>query len=117
MATAIRPARRRGLALGALSLTGALALSACGFSESGGSASGSSDSGSGSGSAATHTVKTAMGDVKVPVDPKRVVVLDTGELDSALTLGVRPVGATHSASEDSFLLPARERDQGHQGGR
>ncbi|MFJ2792490.1 ABC transporter substrate-binding protein [Streptomyces sp. NPDC087290] len=110
MATAIRPARRRGLALGALSLTGALALSACGFSESGGSASGSSDSGSGSGSAATHTVKTAMGDVKVPVDPKRVVVLDTGELDSALTLGVRPVGATHSASEDSFpsYLPTSE---------
>ncbi|MEV8108331.1 iron-siderophore ABC transporter substrate-binding protein [Streptomyces sp. NPDC088135] len=108
MATAIRSVRRRGLALGALSLTGALALSACGFLESGGSASGSSDSGSGS--AATHTVKTAMGDVKVPVDPKRVVVLDTGELDSALTLGVRPVGATHSASEDSFpsYLPASE---------
>ncbi|MFJ7252059.1 ABC transporter substrate-binding protein [Streptomyces sp. NPDC098085] len=93
------PFTRRGLTLGALALTGALALSACGFSESGGSASGS---GSDSGKATTHTVKTAMGDVEVPVDPQRVVVLDSGELDSALTLGVRPVGATHSATEDSF---------------
>ncbi|MFD5830755.1 ABC transporter substrate-binding protein, partial [Lentzea sp. NPDC060358] len=73
-----------------------------------GSGPGGSGSGSGSGSARTHTVKTAMGDVDVPVRPKRVVVLDTGELDSALTLGVRPVGATHSASEDGFpsYLPA-----------
>ncbi|MEV5198870.1 iron-siderophore ABC transporter substrate-binding protein [Streptomyces sp. NPDC053720] len=96
--SARRPVHRRALALGALSLAGALTLSACGFSESGGSASGSSDSGE----AKTHTVKTAMGDVEVPVNPERVVVLDTGELDSALTLGVQPVGGTHSASEDSF---------------
>ncbi|MEU3216400.1 iron-siderophore ABC transporter substrate-binding protein [Streptomyces sp. NPDC006971] len=96
--------RRRGLSLGTLALTGALALSACGFSNSGSS----SDSGGDASSAKTHTVKTAMGDVKVPVNPRRVVVLDTGELDSALSLGVRPVGATHSATEDGFptYLPA-----------
>ncbi|MFI5745958.1 ABC transporter substrate-binding protein [Streptomyces sp. NPDC051644] len=87
--------RRRGLTPGALTLAGALALSACGSSDSG------SDNDSGAG-AGTHTVKTAMGDVKVPVHPQRVVVLDSGELDSALTLGVQPVGATHSATEDSF---------------
>ncbi|MFF4672966.1 ABC transporter substrate-binding protein [Streptomyces sp. NPDC001279] len=98
--------RRRGLSLGTLALTGALALSACGFSNSGSS----SDSGGDAASAKTHTVKTAMGDVKVPVNPRRVVVLDTGELDSALSLGVRPVGATHSATEDGFptYLPAEK---------
>ncbi|WP_406453192.1 iron-siderophore ABC transporter substrate-binding protein [Streptomyces sp. NBC_00876] len=94
--------RRRGLTLGALALTGALALSACGSSDS--------DSTAKAGAATTHTVKTAMGDVKVPVTPERVVVLDTGELDSALTLGVQPVGATHSATEDGFptYLPAEK---------
>ncbi|MER5851539.1 iron-siderophore ABC transporter substrate-binding protein [Streptomyces sp. NPDC002012] len=88
--------RRRGVTLGALTLAGALALSACGSSDS--------DSGndSASGTAKTHTMKTAMGDVEVPVNPQRVVVLDTGELDSALTLGVQPVGATHSTTDDGF---------------
>ncbi|MET7649130.1 iron-siderophore ABC transporter substrate-binding protein [Streptomyces sp. NPDC005426] len=99
MATVLR---RRGLTLGALALTGALALAACGSS--------GSDSDGDTTDAATHTVKTVMGDVKVPVTPRRVVVLDTGELDSALTLGVQPVGATHSATEDGFpaYLPAEK---------
>ncbi|MFD3474358.1 ABC transporter substrate-binding protein [Streptomyces sp. NPDC058695] len=95
----------RALTAGALVLTGALALTACG----------SSDGDSGSDAAAptsqkTHTVSTAMGDVKVPEHPTRVVVLDTGELDSALTLGVRPVGATHAATEAGFpsYLPGDE---------
>ncbi|MFB7079858.1 ABC transporter substrate-binding protein [Streptomyces sp. NPDC056308] len=86
--------RRRGLAVGALALSGALALCACGSSDPG--------KDSGAGTARTRTVKTVMGDVEVPVAPRRVVVLDTGELDSALSLGVRPVGATHSATEDGF---------------
>lgn len=98
MATSVR---RRGLTLGALALTGALALSACGSSDSGSDSGAKSDGGSSAGSG-THTVKTAMGDVKVPAHPQRVVVLDTGELDSALTLGVEPVGGTHSATEDGF---------------
>ncbi|WLQ41567.1 iron-siderophore ABC transporter substrate-binding protein [Streptomyces laculatispora] len=99
MATSVR---RRRLTLGALALTGALALSACGSSGSGARSDGSSSAGT------THTMKTVMGDVKVPAHPKRVVVLDTGELDSALTLGVQPVGGTHSATEDGFpaYLPA-----------
>lgn len=88
---------RRVLLAGSLAVTAALALSACGASDS-------SDGDSGSGSAGgTHTVKTAMGDVKVPDAPKRVVVLDTAELDSALTLGVKPVGATHADVESGFL--------------
>ncbi|MGP3924917.1 ABC transporter substrate-binding protein [Streptomyces sp. 8N616] len=40
-----------------------------------------------------HTVQTAMGKVNVFDSPKRVVVLDTDALDSAITLGVKPVGA------------------------
>lgn len=94
---------RRTLTSGALALTGALALSACGSSDP------DSDS-AGSAPAKTRTVTTVMGDVKVPTNPKRVVVLDTGELDSAISLGVRPVGATHAATEDGFpsYLPADE---------
>ncbi|MEM7335902.1 MAG: iron-siderophore ABC transporter substrate-binding protein [Chloroflexota bacterium] len=41
----------------------------------------------------SRTIEHAMGITEVPVDPQRVVVLDTGELDSALALGVKPVGA------------------------
>ncbi|MEU7583640.1 iron-siderophore ABC transporter substrate-binding protein [Streptomyces sp. NPDC041068] len=95
--------RRRPLVTGALALTGALTLAACGSSDSD---AGSADSGK------THTVKTAMGDVEVPVSPRRVVVLDTAELDSAITLGVKPVGSTHVEAESGFLgyLPKDEVD-------
>ncbi|MEU3713754.1 ABC transporter substrate-binding protein [Streptomyces catenulae] len=50
-----------------------------------------------------HKVATAMGEVTVPATPERVVVLDTAELDSALTLGVKPVGATRSDVDSGFL--------------
>ncbi|MGW0546113.1 ABC transporter substrate-binding protein [Streptomyces altiplanensis] len=94
--------RRRGLAAGSLAVTAALALSACGSS--------GTDEPSSSTKNGTHTVKTAMGDVRVPDSPKRVVVLDTAELDSAITLGVKPVGATHTTAEPGFLsyLPEDE---------
>ncbi|MFE2017391.1 ABC transporter substrate-binding protein [Streptomyces sp. NPDC059499] len=84
---------RRGLVAGSLAVATALALTACG----------SSDSPDAAPPASTHTVKTVMGDVSVPDAPKRVVVLDTAELDSALTLGVKPVGATHADVESGFL--------------
>ncbi|MEV0442555.1 iron-siderophore ABC transporter substrate-binding protein [Streptomyces spectabilis] len=88
--------RRRVRTAGALAVTGALAaaLAGCGSSDD--------DKDSGSGSGKTHVVKTAMGEVKVPVAPERVVVLDTAELDSALTLGVKPVGATHADAATGF---------------
>lgn len=41
----------------------------------------------------THTVTHAMGTSDVPVNPQRVVVLDTGELDNALALGASIIGA------------------------
>jgi iron complex transport system substrate-binding protein len=37
-----------------------------------------------------------MGTTKVPAAPKRVVVLDTDKVDTALTLGVKPVGAARA---------------------
>jgi iron complex transport system substrate-binding protein len=59
--------------------------------------------GSGSGTdGPTRTVRTAMGPVDVPVSPKRIVVLDIGELDSLLTLGVTPVGAVRSDVSEGF---------------
>lgn len=58
---------------------------------------GAGDSGDGE-SAGTETrmVEHAMGEAEVSGDPERVVVLDTGELDSAITLGVTPVGAVEA---------------------
>ncbi len=41
----------------------------------------------------TTTVEHAMGTTEVPADVERVVVLDTGELDAVVSLGVVPVGA------------------------
>lgn len=50
----------------------------------------------GDGGAATVEVTHAMGTTKVPAAPKRVVVLDTDKVDTALTLGVKPVGAARA---------------------
>lgn len=99
----------RVTAVAAVLLCTALAAASC---SSGGSSDQGSDGGSDRGTAAsgTHTVDTAMGPVKVPDHPQRVVVLDTAELDSAITLGVRPVGATSAGTGSGFLdyLPQEE---------
>lgn len=51
-----------------------------------------SGSGSAPESSQTRDVSHAMGVAKVKANPQRVVVLDTGELDTVVTLGVKPVG-------------------------
>ena len=66
----------------------ALALAGCGSGEGSG--------GGGGEGAAVRTVEHAMGKAEVPEKAERVVVLDTGELDSAMTLGVKPVGAVEA---------------------
>src|SRR3712207_1306547 len=53
-------------------------------------------------SSGTRTVTHAMGTTDVPANPQRVVVLDTGELDSALALGVTPVGAVTAFADGEF---------------
>ncbi|MFO7172935.1 MAG: iron-siderophore ABC transporter substrate-binding protein [Bacillota bacterium] len=58
---------------------------------------------------AKRKVKHALEEIEVPAHPQRVVVLDTGELDIALALGVKPVGAVIADAESGF--PAYLKDQ------
>ncbi|KRV50075.1 iron-siderophore ABC transporter substrate-binding protein [Wenjunlia vitaminophila] len=82
----------------ALAAATALSAAACGSDDSDGSAEakGGKDGGK-------RTVQTPQGPVQVPVRPERVVVLDTAELDTALTLGVKPVGSTRTEVADGYL--------------
>ena len=92
--------RRPALSATCLALAATLALPACG---------GGDDEAAGAGSPAAsdagfpRTVEHAMGSTEIPERPERVVVLDTGELDSALSLGVTPVGAVTTAVDSEFL--------------
>jgi iron complex transport system substrate-binding protein len=50
-----------------------------------------------------RTVVHAAGTTEIPSEPQRVVVLDTGELDDVLSLGITPVGmATTDGQTDVF---------------
>ncbi len=86
-----RPLTRRA-ALLAAALTTAGTLAACG-SDGGGSAGGPASS-SGGGDGYPVTVSTAFGDVEVPEEPQRVVALGWSDAETALALGVQPVGAS-----------------------
>lgn len=87
--------RHRTLAAASLALLTAVSLTACG--------SDSADDSSGGKSGKKRSLETVMGKVMVPEAPQRVVVLDTAELDSAITLGIKPVGATHADVASGFL--------------
>ncbi|MQA33581.1 ABC transporter substrate-binding protein [Modestobacter roseus] len=89
--TALRGTVLRGTAL----LAAALVVTSCG-SDSGDeetSAGGGTPSSSSSG-AFPVTVDTAFGEVEVPEEPTRVVALGWGDAETALALGVQPVGAS-----------------------
>ncbi|MFC4333981.1 ABC transporter substrate-binding protein [Salininema proteolyticum] len=75
--------RTRAVGIAALSVIAALGFSACSGT---GSSEGSSDT-------ETRTFSHARGETEVPVDPQRVVVLEPVQLDTAMALGVTPVGA------------------------
>ena len=79
----------------------ALALAACG-GDGGGE--------DGGASAQARTVEHAMGETEVRGTPERIVVLDTGELDSAMTLGVKPVGSVEAI--EGLGLPSYLEDTG-----
>ncbi|MDQ1029688.1 iron complex transport system substrate-binding protein [Streptomyces umbrinus] len=122
--------RRRGSAAVALAVAAALSLAACGSGDSdSGSGSGKSDNGAGSKSVATggedfakaaeetakmgttakagefpRTIEHAMGETELKAEPKRVVVLDVGELDNVVSLGVQPVG--WAPTEGSAGIPS-----------
>jgi iron complex transport system substrate-binding protein len=85
--------------LGAFVAAAALVLAGCASA-----AEPASDAGGGVSDAAfPRTVEHAMGTTEIPERPERVVVLDTGELDSALSLGVTPVGAVATDVATGFL--------------
>lgn len=82
----VSPARRV-LALGAASLAAVVVLAGCSAE------SGAEQTASAQATSATHEVEHARGTTEVPDDPQRVVVLEPVELDTAVALGVTPVGA------------------------
>lgn len=92
-----RLSRRLGAAL---LLAASLSLAACGGGEDSGEEGAGGETTGDAGQ--TRTVEHAMGSSEVPAEPERVVVLDTGELDSALTLGVTPVGATEAVAGEGL---------------
>ncbi|SCL21943.1 iron complex transport system substrate-binding protein [Micromonospora pallida] len=63
---------------------------------------GESDPVAGTAGGETVEITHAMGATKIPVEPKRVVVLDTDKIDTALTLGVTPVGAATAGEARSW---------------
>jgi iron complex transport system substrate-binding protein len=87
---ALRSAALRGVAL----LAATLAVTSCSSgSDDDSSAGDGSSTSSGSGSFPV-TVQTAFGDVTVDEEPTRVVALGWGDAETALALGVQPVGAS-----------------------
>lgn len=129
--------RTRDTAAVALAVAAALSLAACGSGDSGsGSSAGSGKSDNGSGSKAVaqggedfaeaasqtakmgttakagqfpRTIEHAMGKTEIKAQPKRVVVLDVGELDNVASLGVKPVGYAPTEGDDgvpSYLKKA-----------
>ncbi|MGA4779812.1 iron-siderophore ABC transporter substrate-binding protein [Cellulosimicrobium sp. AB352] len=84
---------RRALAV--VSALAVLALAACssgdGDAEASPSGSATTD---GAADAFPVTISTAFGDVEIPEEPERVVALGWGDAETALALGVQPVGAS-----------------------
>ncbi|MCX5412924.1 ABC transporter substrate-binding protein [Streptomyces sp. NBC_00059] len=119
---------RRGTAAMGLAIVAALSLSACGADASDGSAAGDSggdkkaavatggkDFADAAKKTATYgtdaeagefprTLTHAMGTTKLESAPKRVVVLDVGEFDNVVSLGVKPVG--YAPSEGDEAIPS-----------
>ncbi|NNG38259.1 iron-siderophore ABC transporter substrate-binding protein [Flexivirga sp. ID2601S] len=82
---------RRALLAGTAALI-ACGLTACG-SSSGGSAGASAAGSAGNGASFTPvTIKSALGDATIAAKPKRVVTLGQGSAETAIALGVTPVG-------------------------
>ena len=84
-----RPALR-----GAALLATALVVTSCGSGDDAGSGSETGGAASGSSEAFPVTVSTAFGDVTVEEEPTRVVALGWSDAETALALGVQPVGAS-----------------------
>ncbi|OAH11525.1 ABC transporter substrate-binding protein [Streptomyces jeddahensis] len=122
--------RRRGTAAVALVVAATLSLAACGGSSGSGEGSGKATAGADDKKAVAQggedfseaakktaamgtdagpgewprTITHAMGETEIKSQPKRVVVLDVGELDNVVSLGIKPVGL--APTEGSPELPS-----------
>ncbi|MFJ1798324.1 ABC transporter substrate-binding protein [Streptomyces sp. NPDC088180] len=121
--------RPRGTAAVALAVAAALSLSACGSGDGGDGGAAKSDGGGKKAAVATggkdfadaakktaaygtdaeagefpRTVTHAMGKTEIGAAPKRVVVLDVGEFDNVVSLGLKPVG--YAPSEGDAAIPS-----------
>ncbi|NJP76321.1 iron-siderophore ABC transporter substrate-binding protein, partial [Streptomyces sp. AA8] len=102
MTTHLRPPlhRLRGALAALLAvIIGTAALTACGGDEK------AKDEDKAAGDTGfPRSVTHAMGTTEIKQKPKRVVVLDTGELDDVTMLGIEPVGAVspHMKTEGGF---------------
>ncbi|MFJ4837031.1 ABC transporter substrate-binding protein [Streptomyces sp. NPDC088746] len=119
--------RRRGTAAIGLAVAAALSLSACGGDDTAGGAAGGDTGTDKKAAVATggkdfadaakktaaygtdaeagefpRTLTHAMGSTKLEAAPKRVVVLDVGEFDNVVSLGVKPVGYAPSEGDDAI---------------
>ncbi|MEV6286516.1 iron-siderophore ABC transporter substrate-binding protein [Kribbella sp. NPDC051770] len=59
-----------------------------------------------------RTVKHALGETKLDKKPERVVVLDSGELDGVLALGITPVGMATTAGQNGVPSYLADKAQG-----
>ncbi|MFE4216848.1 ABC transporter substrate-binding protein [Streptomyces sp. NPDC056844] len=121
--------RRRGTAAIGLAVAAALSLSACGGGDDSADASGSGTGGDKKAAVATggkdfadaakktaaygtdaeagefpRTLTHAMGTATIEHAPERVIVLDVGEFDNVVSLGVKPVG--YAPSEGDAAIPS-----------
>src|ERR671916_998438 len=86
----VRPSLR-----GAVLLAATVLVAGCGSGDAGSSGdAAASNSPADSGGAFPVTVETAFGDVEIPEEPQRVVALGWSDAETALALGVQPVGAS-----------------------
>ncbi|MFD5031441.1 ABC transporter substrate-binding protein [Streptomyces sp. NPDC058405] len=119
--------RRRGAAA-VVALAATLSLAACGSGDSSDSGSAASDGGSGKKAAVAtggkdfadaakktasygtdaqpgqfpRTITHALGKTELKARPQRVVVLDVGEFDNVVSLGVQPVGYAPTEGDDGI---------------
>jgi iron-siderophore transport system substrate-binding protein len=59
-----------------------------------------------------RTVKHALGETRIEKKPERIVVLDSGELDGVLALGITPVGMATTAGQSGVPSYLADKAQG-----
>jgi iron complex transport system substrate-binding protein len=105
----------RVLGRGAAAAALLVGLTACGGSETAAPAGEGAAAAAGEAGAVGAEVRTVahdMGQTEVPAAPERVVVLDTPHLDTALSLGVTPVGSVQSSVAEGLPGYLGDRTEG-----